>query len=99
MNSNTLLEINSLHSGAHNSNEGEYTFIAHSRLIFLKSFTSFNIHAGIIFGFSEKTVEKHIALGIRRTTEYLFERSYFAPAKGKPADVHPITEASRGGRS
>jgi RNA polymerase sigma factor (sigma-70 family) len=52
-----------------------------------------------LMSISEKTVEKHIALGIRRTTEYLFERSYFAPAKGKPADVHPITEASRGGRS
>lgn len=52
-----------------------------------------------LMSISEKTVEKHIARGIRQTTEYLFERSYFAPPKGKSADVHLITKSSRGSRS
>ena len=52
-----------------------------------------------LMSISEKTVEKHISLGIRRTTEHLLERSYFAPAQGKSADIHFIKESSRGGRS
>ena len=48
-----------------------------------------------LMSISEKTVEKHISLGIRRTTEHLLERSYFAPAQGKSADIHFIKESSR----